>query len=138
MAAAFGVVTKLLLSHKPTLHRWVGGLKGKELRAGIKLLLITVALLPVLPNKGYGPWGALNPYEIWWMVVLVAVISFVGYVAIKVGGARRGIIFTGVVGGLASVSYIHLTLPPNRAVLVVVSTVALKNTKHGSELRRGG
>ena len=102
VAAAFGVVTTLLLSHKPTLHRWVGTLKGRELRAGIKLLLITVALLPVLPNKGYGPWEALNPYEIWWMVVLVAVISFVGYVAIKVGGARRGVIFTGMFGGLAS------------------------------------
>ena len=102
IAAAFGVVTTLLLSHKPTLHRWVGALKGKELRAGIKLLLITVALLPVLPDNGYGPWEALNPYEIWWMVVLVAVISFVGYVAIKIGGARRGIIFTGVFGGLAS------------------------------------
>jgi len=102
VAAAFGVVTTLLLSHKPTLHRWVGALKGKELRAGIKLLLITVALLPVLPNQGYGPWEALNPYEIWWMVILVAVISFVGYVAIKVGGARRGIIFTGLFGGLAS------------------------------------
>ncbi|MBV1921852.1 MAG: MgtC/SapB family protein, partial [Pseudomonadales bacterium] len=51
VAAAFGVVTTLLLSHKPTLHRWVGTLKGKELRAGIKLLLITVALLPILPDK---------------------------------------------------------------------------------------
>lgn len=102
VAAAFGVVATLLLSHKPTLHRWVGMLKGKELRAGITLLLITVALLPVLPNKGYGPWAALNPYEIWWMVVLVAVISFVGYIAIKIGGARRGVIFTGLFGGLAS------------------------------------
>jgi uncharacterized membrane protein (DUF4010 family) len=110
VAAAFGVVTTLLLSHKPTLHRWVGALKGREARAGIKLLLITVALLPVLPNKGYGPWKALNPYEIWWMVVLVAVISFVGYVAIKVGGARRGVIFTGLFGGLASSTALTLHL----------------------------
>jgi uncharacterized membrane protein (DUF4010 family) len=59
-------------------------------------------MLPILPNRGYGPWQALNPQEIWWMVVLIAAISFVGYFAIKVGGARGGAIFTGLFGGLAS------------------------------------
>jgi uncharacterized membrane protein (DUF4010 family) len=59
-------------------------------------------LLPVLPDQGYGPWQALNPYRIWWMVVLIAMISFAGYFAIKIAGAQRGIVFTGVFGGLAS------------------------------------
>jgi uncharacterized membrane protein (DUF4010 family) len=102
IAAASAVVTTLLLSYKPMLHRWVGALEAKELRAGIKLLLISVVLLPVLPNQGYGPWEALNPYAIWWMVVLIATISFVGYFAVKIGGARRGVVFTGLFGGLAS------------------------------------
>ncbi|HKK15851.1 MAG TPA: DUF4010 domain-containing protein, partial [Gammaproteobacteria bacterium] len=68
----------------------------------IKLLLISVVLLPILPNQGYGPWQSLNPYVIWWMVVLIAAISFVGYFAIKIGGPRRGAVFTGLFGGLAS------------------------------------
>lgn len=102
IAAASAVVTTLLLSYKPLLHRWVGALEGKELAAGLKLLLISIVLLPVLPDKNYGPWQALNPYAIWWMVVLIAAISFVGYFAIKIGGARRGAIFTGLFGGLAS------------------------------------
>lgn len=102
VAAAFGVITVMLLGYKPVLHRWVSALEAQELRAGIKLLLISVVLLPVLPNQGYGPWQALNPYAIWWLVVLVAAISFVGYFAVKLGGARRGILFTGVFGGLAS------------------------------------
>jgi uncharacterized membrane protein (DUF4010 family) len=102
IAAASAVVTTLLLSYKPQLHRWVGTLEETELRAGIKLLLISVVLLPILPNQGYGPWQALNPYEIWWMVVLIATISFAGYFAIKLGGARRGAVFTGLFGGLAS------------------------------------
>ncbi|MEX2523524.1 MAG: MgtC/SapB family protein [Gammaproteobacteria bacterium] len=102
LAAAAAVLTTLLLGYKSSLHRWLGALEEEELRAGIKLLLISVVLLPVLPNKGYGPWQALNPYAIWWMVVLIAFISFAGYFLIKIGGARKGIIFTGIFGGLAS------------------------------------
>jgi uncharacterized membrane protein (DUF4010 family) len=102
IATASAVVTTLLLSYKPVLHRWVSALDIKELQAGIKLLLISVVLLPILPNEGYGPWQALNPYAIWWMVVLIAAISFVGYFAIKIGGTRRGAVFTGLFGGLAS------------------------------------
>jgi uncharacterized membrane protein (DUF4010 family) len=102
VAGASAVITTLLLGYKPLLHRWVSALEGKELRAGLKLLLISVVLLPILPNRGYGPWQALNPYEIWWMVVLIATISFVGYFAIKIGGTRKGTVFTGLFGGLAS------------------------------------
>jgi uncharacterized membrane protein (DUF4010 family) len=102
VAGASAVVMATLLTYKPQLHRWVAALEASELKAGIKLLLISVVLLPVLPNQGYGPWNALNPYAIWWMVVLIATISFVGYFAIKLGGARRGTVFTGLFGGLAS------------------------------------
>ena len=102
IAGASAVITTLLLGYKPLLHRWVSALEARELRAGLKLLLISVVLLPILPNRGYGPWQALNPYEIWWMVVLIATISFVGYFAIKIGGARKGAVFTGLFGGLAS------------------------------------
>jgi len=108
IAVASAVVTILLLSHKPLLHRWVGALEVTELHAGIKLLLISVVLLPILPNQGFGPWQALNPYTIWWMVVLIATISFAGYFAIKIGGARRGAVFTGLFGGLASSTAVTL------------------------------
>jgi len=113
VAGASAVVTTLLLGYKPLLHHWVKALEAKELSAALKLLLISVVLLPVLPNRGYGPWQALNPYEIWWMVVLVATISFVGYFAIKIGGTRKGALFTGLFGGLASST--ALTLHFSRA-----------------------
>ena len=108
IAAAFAVVTTLLLSYKPLLHRWVRALEPEEVRAGIKMLLISVVLLPILPDKGYGPSQALNPYEIWWMVVLIAAISFVGYFAVKIAGTRQGIVFTGLFGGLASSTAVTL------------------------------
>ena len=108
IAGASAVVITLLLTYKPILHRWVATLEREELRAGIKLLLISVVLLPILPDQGYGPWGALNPYEIWWMVVLVATISCTGYFAMKIGGTRNGAVLTGLFGGLASSTAVTL------------------------------
>ncbi|GAB4118320.1 MAG: MgtC/SapB family protein [Wenzhouxiangellaceae bacterium] len=102
IAAASAVVMALLLSYKTLLHGWLAKLQAAELKAGLKLLLISVVMLPLLPDRGYGPWQALNPYQLWWMVVLIAAISFVGYFAMRIGGARRGLMFTGLAAGLAS------------------------------------
>lgn len=102
VAAAGAVVATLLLSVKPILHGWLQRLEYQELSAALKLLLISVVLLPVLPDRGFGPWQALNPYEIWWMVVLIAGIQFCGYVAVRTAGPRRGLLITGFFGGLAS------------------------------------
>lgn len=102
IAAAGAVIVTLLLGVKPQLHGLVERLERDELMAVIKLLLMSVVLLPVLPDQGYGPWQALNPYRIWWMVVLIAGISFTGYMAIKLAGPRRGVLLTGLFGGLAS------------------------------------
>lgn len=110
VASSTAVVAVLLLSYKPQLHGLISRLQVEELRAGIKLLLISVVMLPVLPDQGFGPWQALNPYRIWMMVVVIATISFVGYFAIKIGGARRGILFTGLFGGLASSTAVTLHL----------------------------
>ncbi len=101
-AVAAAVVATLLLSYKPKLHAWLRHLAPEELQAALILLLISVVLLPVLPNRGYGPWGVLNPYQIWWMVVLIAAISFVGYVLVRVAGARRGLLLTALAAGLVS------------------------------------
>lgn len=110
IAAAGAVVTVTLLSLKPVLHGWLNKIEHRDLLAGIKLLLISVVVLPVLPNRGYGPWEALNPYEIWLLVVLIAGLSFAGYVAIKLTGAQRGILLTGLFGGLVSSTATTLSL----------------------------
>jgi len=109
VAAAGAVLTTALLSLKPVLHRWLLWLEFQDLTAVIKLLLISVVVLPALPDRGYGPWEALNPYRIWWMVILIAALSFAGYVAIKLAGARRGVLLTGLLGGLVSSTLTTLT-----------------------------
>lgn len=109
IAGATAVVTATLLGLKPVLHRWLEQMKQRELYAIFKMLLISVVLLPILPNQGYGPWQALNPFEIWLMVVLIAGISFAGYFAIKIVGSRRGLVLTGLFGGLASSTAVTLS-----------------------------
>lgn len=108
LAAAAAVVAALLLSYKTLLHAWLDRLQRIELRAVFKLLLISVVVLPLLPDRGYGPWQALNPYAIWWMVVLIALISSAGYFAVQIGGPRHGTLFTGMFGGLASSTAVTL------------------------------
>ncbi len=102
IAITGAVVTVALLSLKPTLHRWLRRLEPEEFYAVLKLLLISVVLLPVLPDQGYGPWEAFNPFQVWWMVVLIAGLSFAGYLAMKLAGTERGILLTGLFGGVVS------------------------------------
>lgn len=102
LAASIAITTAMLLRFKDVLHGWLRKLGRHELNALLQLLLISVVLLPVLPDQGYGPWQVLNPYEIWWMTVLIASISFVGYFAMKIVGPKKGVILTALVAGMAS------------------------------------
>ncbi|WP_235756998.1 MgtC/SapB family protein [Paracoccus salsus] len=109
-AAAVAVIAALLLSMKKRLHLWVARIERLELEAVLKLALISVVILPLLPDQGYGPGATLNPYQVWWAVVVVAGLSFFGYAAIRLGGASLGILVTGLFGGLASSTSTTLAL----------------------------
>lgn len=102
IAAAGGVVTAAILSQRQTMHSLLRQLKWKELRAGLMLALMSAILLPVLPDRAIDPWGALNPYKIWLMTVLVGAISYGGYMAVRFAGARRGLFYAAVMGGIVS------------------------------------
>jgi len=119
-ASSSAVVLTMLLGFRPELHELIRGIEREELLATFRLLLISVVMLPVLPSHGYGPWGAFNPYEIWWMVVLVAAVSYVGYFATRIMGAERGILITGLFGGLASSTAVALSLARRAAQGVAV------------------
>jgi uncharacterized membrane protein (DUF4010 family) len=110
LASASAVVMTSLLSFKPLLHGWLKKLEQEELDATLKLLLISVVMLPILPDQGYGPWAIFNPYHIWWMVVLIAGISYLGYFAIRIAGNQHGPVLTGALGGLVSSTAVTLDL----------------------------
>jgi uncharacterized membrane protein (DUF4010 family) len=110
LAAAGAVAVALLLSLKRVLHGALQRLSEDELSGTLKLLFISLVLLPALPNQGYGPWQAFNPYVIWWMVVLIAAIGFAAYVAIRLVGTRHGLLITALLGGIVSSTAMTVTL----------------------------
>ncbi|MCQ2028455.1 MgtC/SapB family protein [Stutzerimonas zhaodongensis] len=110
LAASIAVVVALLLSLKSRLHGALRKLNEAELGGALKLLFISVVLLPALPNQGYGPWEAFNPYTTWWMVVLIAAIGFAAYVAIRLLGTRHGLLVTALLGGIVSSTAMTITL----------------------------
>jgi uncharacterized membrane protein YhiD involved in acid resistance len=101
-AVAAAVVTALVLGFKRELHRSLERLEEREVRATLQLLAIALVVLPLVPNQGMGPWQALNPRTIGLLVLLIASISYVGYFAIRLLGARRGLLLTAFFGGLSS------------------------------------
>lgn len=109
-AVACAVVVTVLLGLKPSLHGWLRTLERDEMTAAFRLLVMSLVILPVLPNRGFGPWAALNPYVIWLMVVLISALSFAGYMAVKHVGPRWGLIVTGLMGGLASSTAVAVTM----------------------------
>jgi uncharacterized membrane protein (DUF4010 family) len=101
-AVICGGAVAILLHYKGPLHRFVERLGADDLRAVIRLALLGLVILPALPDRPWGPYGVLNPFRIWLMVVLIVGISLGAYVAYRLLGARRGSILGGILGGLIS------------------------------------
>ncbi len=110
IAAGAGVATVGLLAYKRQLHGFLARVTWAELRSGLLLAAMTFIALPLLPNRALDPWGALNPHELWLITILIAAVSFLGYVAVKLVGPSRGLVLAAAVGGLVSSTVVTLTL----------------------------
>lgn len=109
LAAAGGVAVAILLALKPRVEKWAASITAEEMGAALRFLAISVIILPILPDQGYGPYEALNPQTVWRYVVLISGLSFLGYWLTKLYGAH-GVLLTGLVGGLASSTATTLSL----------------------------
>jgi uncharacterized membrane protein (DUF4010 family) len=109
-AAAAGVAAAMLLALKAALHEWVKRLTWEELRGGLILAAMTVILLPLLPDRELVSWFPVNPREVWLLTILIAALSFAGYVAIRFAGASLGVLLSGLVGGLVSSTAVTLNM----------------------------
>jgi uncharacterized membrane protein (DUF4010 family) len=130
VAVACSVAMVLLLALKEPLHGWIRRLTWLELRAVLVLLAMSFLLLPVLPNRTIDPWDAINPAEIWLLAVLIAGVSFVGYVAVKYLGDQAGIAVAALAGGLTSstattLSFARLAREQPQASLVLAGGILL-------------
>lgn len=110
LAIACAVGMTVLLALREPLHRWIDSLNLQEIRAVLTLLAMSFLLLPLLPDRPIDPWKAINPYQIWLLAIMIAVISFAGYVAVKTFGNRLGVFMAAVAGGLASSTATTLAL----------------------------
>ena len=109
-AAVAGVATALPLALKRASHEWLKQLTWEELRAGLILLAMTVILLPLLPDRELSPLFPVNPHEIWLLTILIAALSFAGYVAIRLAGPSIGVLLSGLAGGLFSSTAVTLNM----------------------------
>ncbi|MEY3609326.1 MAG: hypothetical protein RLZZ447_2114, partial [Verrucomicrobiota bacterium] len=102
VAVVVAALTMVLLGSKQPIHAWARALTAQDVRATLQFAAISGVILPLVPDRPLGPYGAFNPYTTWLMVVLISGLGFAGYAAIRLFGARAGILLTGIFGGLAS------------------------------------
>ena len=108
--ASVAVLATFLLSAKPMLHPLVRRVSTEDATATLEFLVVAVVVLPLLPDRTYGPYGVLNPFQIGVLMVLISGLSFAGYVAIRLLGPRRGLGVTGLLGGLVSSTAVTLSM----------------------------
>ncbi len=102
LAIMLAIATTVLLYYKPELRGISQRLERHDLLSILQFAVLSLVILPILPDQSYGPYQALNPYNIWLMVVLISGISLSGYIALRLIGPRYGAPLLGILGGLVS------------------------------------
>jgi uncharacterized membrane protein (DUF4010 family) len=101
-AGVLALMTTVILAMKPFVAKTLKQLKRVELTDTLKLLIIIMIILPLLPDRDLDPYGAFNPYQLTFLIILICGISFVGYFLTKFLGPAKGLGLTGILGGLTS------------------------------------
>jgi uncharacterized membrane protein (DUF4010 family) len=127
LATIIAIVMTLVLALRSQLHGWIGRLSEVEVTAIARFALISLAILPLLPDRAYGPYDAWNPRQLWMVVVLVSGFSFAGYIASKRLGASRGTLATAAAGAMVS----------STAVTAALATRLRDETENGPILQAG-
>ncbi len=132
LAVMLGITATLLLYFKPELRGLSQQLTRRDLLSVLQFAVLSLIILPLLPNQSYGPYGAINPYQIWWMVVLIAGVGLAGYAALRLVGQERGAVMLGLLGGLVSstattLSFSRHARASSEMIPVAVIVVVLAN-----------
>jgi uncharacterized membrane protein (DUF4010 family) len=101
-AIVLGATVAVLIHLRDELHGWVAKLSDRDVRAMMQFVVVSLIVLPVLPDDSFGPYDVLNPREIWWMVVLIVGLNLAGYGAFRLAGRQVGTALAGVLGGAIS------------------------------------
>ncbi len=96
------VIVLVLLSTKMQLMNVIGKITNEEIYALVRFVVMALILFPFLPNENYGPYQVINPREIGLVIILTSGLGFLGYVLMRFLGTKKGILLTGILGGLVS------------------------------------
>ncbi len=102
LAVMIAITTTILLYFKAELRRFSERMTAKDINSMLQFAVLSLVILPILPNADFGPYNAINPRQVWWMVVLISGLALGGYMALRMIGARHGAALLGIFGGLAS------------------------------------
>jgi uncharacterized membrane protein (DUF4010 family) len=102
LAVMLAITTTVLLYFKAELKQFSERTTPKDLNSILQFAVLSLVILPILPNENFGPYDAINPRQVWWMVVLISGLALAGYLALRIIGARHGAALLGIFGGLAS------------------------------------
>ena len=102
VAGAAAVAMTAILAARESLHELMTRITWAELRSALVLLSMTLLVMPLVPDEPIGLLGGLNPSKIWGLAVLLAAISYLGYLAVRLMGPERGLVLSGAAGGLVS------------------------------------
>lgn len=103
LSAAIGVSVAILLAAKEPIHGFVKNMVTKdELNDFLILAAATLIVLPLVPNTFLGPFQAINPRNLWLIVILVMSISALSHLALRWLGARMGLPLVGLISGFIS------------------------------------
>ncbi len=102
LAVMLAILTTVLLYFKAELQTVSKQLTRRDITSVLQFCVLSLIILPILPDRNFGPYDTLNPYQVWWMVVLISGVSLAGYAALRFVGARYGAPLLGLLGGLVS------------------------------------
>lgn len=133
LAVMLGIATTILLYFKAELHGISHRLTSKDLISILQFAVLSFVILPILPDRGFGPYNALNPYQVWLMVVLISGVSLAGYAALRLAGPQHGAPVMGFLGGLVSSTattvvfsrHARSQVTPARTAMVVILLASL-------------
>ena len=119
LSVSLAILLTFILASKEILHAFSKHLTKEEVWNAVFFAVLSFVVLPILPNKTIDPFNSINPFLIWSSVVIVLSLSFAAYILMKIFGPKKGIILSGILGGIVS----------SVAVTISMASDAKKNKK---------
>ncbi|MGE5240149.1 MAG: MgtC/SapB family protein [Bacteroidota bacterium] len=96
------VILLLLMGEKPGIRRFSDAFQGRETVTFAKFLIMAGVILPLLPERPIAPFIDVTFYQVWLAMVVVSGVSYLSYLAQTFFFKERGLLLTGILGGLYS------------------------------------